>query len=84
LHSEELHNLYSTPNIVRQIKSRKMRWAGNVAYMGGERKVHKVLVGKLEGKSPLRRPRYRWEDGIRIDIGETGLGVCGVDFVGSG
>jgi hypothetical protein len=62
LHSEELHNLYSSPNIIRQIKSRRMRWAWHVARMGGERKLYayKVLVGKPEGKIPLGRPRHRW------------------------
>jgi hypothetical protein len=74
LHIEELHNLYSSPNIIRQIKSRRMRWAGHVARMGEERNVYRVLVGKSEGKRPLGRPRRRWEDGIRISLGETGWG----------
>jgi hypothetical protein len=65
LHSEELHNLYSSPDIIRQIKSRRMRWAGNVARMGEERKLYKVLVGKPEGKRPLGRPSRSWEDGIK-------------------
>jgi hypothetical protein len=78
LHSEELHNLYSSPDIIRQVKSRRMRWAGHVARMGEERKVYKVLVGKPEGKRPLGRPRYRWEDGIRMDLRKIGLG--GVDW----
>jgi hypothetical protein len=60
LHNEELHILYSSPNIIRHIKSRRMRWAGHVARMGEERKLHKVLVGKPEGKKPLGRPRRRW------------------------
>jgi hypothetical protein len=77
LHNEERHNLYSSPDIVRQIKSRWMRWAGHVAHMGEERKVCKVLVRKPEGKRPLGRPRCRWEDGIRMDPGEIGL--WGVD-----
>jgi hypothetical protein len=64
LHSEELHNLYSSPDIITQVKSRRMRWAGHVARMGEDRKVYKVLVGKPEGKRPLGRPRCRWEDGI--------------------
>jgi hypothetical protein len=59
LHNEELHNLYSSPNIIRQIKSRRMRWAGHVPRMGEEGKVYKVLVGKPEGKRPLGRPRRR-------------------------
>jgi hypothetical protein len=68
LHSEELHNLYSSPDIIRQVKSRRMRWARHVARMGEERKVYKVLVGKR----PFRRPRRRWDDGIRIDLREIG------------
>jgi hypothetical protein len=79
LHSEELHNLYSSPDIIRQVKSRRMRWAGHVARMGEERKVYKVLVGKPEGKRPLGRLRSRWEDGTRMDLRESGLGWCGLD-----
>jgi hypothetical protein len=76
-HNEELHNLYSFPNIglIMQIKSRRMSWAGHVARVGEERKAYKVLVGKLEGKRPLGRPRRRWEDGIRMDLREIGRGV---------
>jgi hypothetical protein len=84
LHNEELHNLYSSPDIIRQIKSRRMRWAGHVGRMGEERKkVYKVLVGKPEGKRPLGRPRRRWEDGVRMDRREIGLGG-GLDSTGSG
>jgi hypothetical protein len=83
LHNEELHNLYSSPNIIRQVKSRRMRWAGHVARMGEERKVYKVSVGKPEGKRPLGRSRHRWEDRIRMDLRETGWGV-GLDSTGSG
>jgi hypothetical protein len=72
LHKEELHILHSSPNIIRQIKSRKMRWAGHVACMEEERNVYKVLMGKPEGKRPLGRPRHEWEDGIRMDLRETG------------
>jgi hypothetical protein len=79
LHSEELNNLYSSPDITRQVKPRRMRWAGHVARMGEERKVYKVLVLKPEGKRPLGKPRRRWEDGIRMDLGEIGLG--GVDWI---
>jgi hypothetical protein len=61
LHNDELHILYFTPNIIRQIKSRWMRWVGHVACMWEERNVYKVLVGKPEGKRPLRRPRHRWD-----------------------
>jgi hypothetical protein len=62
----------SSPNIIRQIKSRRLRWAGHVARMGEKRKVYKVLVGKSEGKTTLRRPRPRWEGGIRTDLREIG------------
>jgi hypothetical protein len=79
LHNEELHNLYSSPDIIRQVKSRRMRWAEHVARMGEERKVYKVLVVKPEGKRPLGRPRRRWEDGIRMDLREIGL--VGVDWI---
>jgi hypothetical protein len=72
LHSEELHNLYSSPNIISQIKSRRMRWAGHVARMGKERKMYKVSVGKPKGKRSLGRSRCRWEDGIRMDLKEIG------------
>jgi hypothetical protein len=84
MHSEELHNLYSSPDIIKQIKSRRMRWAGHVARMGEERKLYKILVGKPEGKRPLGRPRRRWEGGIRIDLTEIGLGGCGLGSTGSG
>jgi hypothetical protein len=77
LHNEELHNLYSSPDIIRQVK------AGHVARMGEERKVYKVLVGKPEGKRPLGRPRLRWEDGISMDLREIDLGG-GLDSTGSG
>ena len=76
LHTEELNDLYSSPNIVRVIKSRIMRWAGHVACMEEGRGVHKVLVGKPEGKRPLGRPRRRREDNIRMDLQEVGRG-CG-------
>jgi hypothetical protein len=82
LHDEELHNLYSSPDIIRQIKSKRMRWAGHVARIGEKRKLYKVLVGKSEGKRPLGRPRRRWEDGIRIDLREIDWG-CGLDSTGS-
>jgi hypothetical protein len=72
LRNEELHNLYSSPDIIRQVKSRRMRWAGHVARMGKERKVYKILVGKPEGKRPLGRPRRGWEVWISMDLKETG------------
>ena len=71
-----LNYLYSSPNIVRVIKSRRMRWARHVARMGEGRGVHKVLVGKPEGKRPLGRPRSRWKDNIKMDLEEVGRG-CG-------
>jgi hypothetical protein len=82
LHNEELHNLYSSPDIIRQVKSMRMRWAGYVARMGEERKVYTVLVGKPKGKRPLVRPRRRWDDGIRVDLREIGWGY-GVDSIES-
>jgi hypothetical protein len=78
-HSEELHILYSSPNITRQIKSRRMMWAGHVARMGEEMNVYRVSMGKPEGKRPLGRPRHRWEDGIRMDLREIGCGS--VDWI---
>jgi hypothetical protein len=74
LHDGELHNLYSSPDIIRQIKSRRMRWRGHVACMGEGRNVYRVLAGKSEGKIPLERPRHRWEDGIKMDLREIGWG----------
>jgi hypothetical protein len=71
LHNEELNDLYSLTNIVRVVKSRRMRWAGHVARMGKDRGVHRVLVGKPEGKGPLGKPRRRWEDDIKVDIQEV-------------
>jgi hypothetical protein len=80
----ELHNLYSSPDIIRQIKSRRMRWAGHVARVGLGRNVYRDLVGKPNVKRPLERPRRRWEDGIKMDLREIGWGGCGVDSPGSG
>jgi hypothetical protein len=74
LHSEELHNLYSSPDITRHIKSRRMWLAGHVARMGEERKMSVVLVGEPEGNRPLGRPWFRREDGIRMDLKEIGWG----------
>jgi hypothetical protein len=73
LHNDELHSLYSSLNIVRVIKSRRVRWAGHVARIGEGRGVHRVLVGRLEGKRPLERPRRRWEDNIKMDLREIGI-----------
>jgi len=80
LHNEELNDLYSSPNIVRVTKSRRMRWAGHVARMGEERGVYMVLVGKPEGKRQLGRPRRTWEDNIKIDLQEVGCGY--MDWIG--
>jgi hypothetical protein len=74
LHNEELNNLYSSPNIVRMIKSRRMRWAGNVARMGEGGAVYRVLVGKREGRRPMGKPRRGWEDNIRMNLREVGCG----------
>ena len=74
LHNEELRDLYSLPNIVRVVKSRRMRWAGHVTCMGEGSSVYRVLVGKPEGKRPLERPRLRWEDNIKMDLQEVGGG----------
>jgi hypothetical protein len=85
LYNEELHNLYSSPYIIRQVKSRRMRWAGHVARMEEERKVYKVLVRKPEGRRPLGRPRRRWEDRADpMDLREFGLGGCGLHSTVSG
>jgi hypothetical protein len=75
-YGEELSDLYSLPNIMRVVKSRRMRWAGHVARMGEGRGMHRVLVGKPEGKRPPGRPRRRWEDNIKMDVQEVG-GSCG-------
>jgi hypothetical protein len=72
LHNDELHNLYSAPNIVRAIKSRRTRWKGRVTCMGEGRSVYWVLVGRSEGKRPLRRPRHKWEDNVKMDFREVG------------
>jgi hypothetical protein len=80
LQYEELNSLYSLPNIVRVIKSRRLKGAGHVARMGEGRGVYRVLVGKPEGKRPLGRPKRRWEDNIRMDLQEVGC-VC-EDWIG--
>jgi len=72
LHNEELNDLYSSPNIIQVIKSRRMKWVGHVSHMRERRGECRVLVGKPEGKRPLGRPRYRWEDNIKMDLQEVG------------
>jgi len=79
LHNEELNDLYSSPNIVRVIKSRRMKWTGHVARVGESTDAYRVLVGKLEGQTPLGRPRHRWEDNIKMDLQEVGCG--GIDWI---
>jgi hypothetical protein len=80
MHNKERNDFYSSPNIVRVIKSKRMRWAGYVARMGKERGVYRVLVGKPEGMRPLGRPRRRWVDNIRMDLQEVGCGY--MDWIG--
>ena len=80
MHNEELNDLYSSPNVVRMIKSKRMRWAGHVASMCEERGVYRIMVGKPEVKRPLGRPRRRWVDNIRTDLQEVGFGY--MDWIG--
>jgi hypothetical protein len=79
LRNEDLHNLYSSPNIIRMIKSRRMRWAGHVARMGEKRNAYRILVGKPKGKRLLRRPRHRWVGNIKMDLRE--MGWDGMDWI---
>jgi hypothetical protein len=72
LHNEELHNLYSSPSIIRMINSRRMRWAGHIARMGKRRNAYRILVGKPERRRSLGRPRRRWVNNIKIDLRERG------------
>jgi hypothetical protein len=74
LHNEELNDLYSSPNIIRVIKSRRLRWAGHAANTGEGRGAYRILVGRPEGRRPLGRPRRRWVDNIKMDIREVGWG----------
>jgi hypothetical protein len=78
LHNDELHSLYSSPNIVRVIISRRMRLAGRDTHGGGE-SVYRLLVGRPKGKRPLGRPRNMWKDNIKLDLGE--IGIDGVNWI---
>jgi hypothetical protein len=80
LHNEELHNLYSSPSIIRMIKSRRMIRAGHAERTVKKRNAYRILMGEPEGKRPVGRHRRRWEDNIKMDLGETGSG--GVDWIG--
>jgi hypothetical protein len=80
LHNEELNDLYSSPNIIRVIKSRRMRCAGHVARMGGRRGAYRILVGRPEGRRPHGKPRRRWEDNIKMDLQEVGWGMDWIDL----
>jgi hypothetical protein len=79
LHKKELYALYSSPNIIRVMKLRRLRWAGHVARMGERRGAYRALVGNPEGRRPLGRPRRRWEDNIKMDLQEVGWG--GADWI---
>jgi hypothetical protein len=80
LHNEELNDLYSSPNIIRVIKSRRIRWAGHVARMGENRGAYRILVGTSEKRRPLRRPRHRWKDNIKMDLQELGWGIYWIEL----
>jgi hypothetical protein len=79
LHNEELNDLYSSPNIIQVIKSRRVRWVGHVAHMGAKRGAYRILVGRPEGRQPLGRPRRRWEDSIKMELQEVRWG--GMDSI---
>jgi hypothetical protein len=74
LHNEELNDLYSSPNVIQVIKSRRMRWPGPVAHMGEGRDAYRILVVRPEGRRPLRRHRHRWEDNVKVDLQDVGQG----------
>jgi hypothetical protein len=75
LHNKELYALYSSPNIIWVIASRRLRWAGHVARMGERRGAYRAVVGKPEGRRSLESPRRRWEDNIKMDMREVGWGA---------
>jgi hypothetical protein len=80
LHNEELNDLYSSPDVIRVIKSRRMRCAGHVARMGEKRGAYRMLVVKREGRRPLGRPRRRWEDNIKMDLQDVGWGMNWIEL----
>jgi hypothetical protein len=80
LHNKELYALYSSPNIIRVIKSRRLRWAGYVARMGERRGAYRILVGKFEGRRPFGRLRRRWEDNIKMHVRKLGWGMDCIDM----
>jgi hypothetical protein len=79
LHNEELHNSYSSTNIIRMITSRRMRWAWHIARIGGKRSAYRILVGKPEGKRPAGKPRRMWVDNVKMDLRE--IGWDGMDWI---
>jgi hypothetical protein len=84
LHNEELHNLYSSPSIIRMIKSRRMRWAGHVARWWEKRNAYRILMGTPEEKRPLGKPRHKCVDNIKMDVKSDRMGWNGLDRYGSG
>jgi hypothetical protein len=80
LRNKELYALYFSPNVIRVIKSRRLRWAGHVARVGERRCAYRALVGKPEGRRPLGRPRRRWEDNIKMDLEQVGWGMDCIDL----
>jgi len=84
MHNEEIHNFYASPNVIRFIKTRMIRWTEHVTHMGEMGIAYTLLVEKREGKRALGRLRRRWEDNIRMDLGEIWWGSCGLDSSGSG
>jgi hypothetical protein len=83
MHNEELHNLYTLPNIISMLKSRRMRWVGHVVHMGAKRNAYRILVRKLEGKRPLGRLRRSWVDNIKMDLKRDRMGWYRLDLSGS-
>jgi hypothetical protein len=81
LHKEELNDLYSSPNIIRVIKSRRLRWAGHVARMGEKRGAYRIFVGRPEGRQPLGRPRRTWEGNIKTDLQEVEWAWSGLSWL---